>query len=355
MTWGARRTTVASIRDRMMAARCARVADQPRLRRHLDDPVARIEKALAPLDQDAVDLRGFRHVDLLAIGSLRFARAARSKVGRAQRTHTGCARGLRERPRRASRGIRWAACDRALTTAARQVTEVPAQGSPSRRSTRPARPNAPLVTSARQHRNAGRRGRHEGAWRQSRLSGARQDLRAVARPTCAATAWSRAFGAADDVSARRTAQPPPSSTASASAAARTPKAQTPRARAAPTSAAFMPRMSTLISSRDERCLHPRLPTREACDDIGAAAPILHSPTHSSSFSNRGHQTDDFGRRIIGLKPRRARASAREATQRRRKVHQNRLRGDAQPTQVIRASAEATQVTQDRTGAGKADG
>jgi len=56
MTWGARRTTVASIRDLILAARCASEATSLGLRRYLDDAVVRVEKAFAPLNDRAVDL-----------------------------------------------------------------------------------------------------------------------------------------------------------------------------------------------------------------------------------------------------------------------------------------------------------
>ena len=56
LTWGARRTTVASIRDLILAARCASEATSLGLRRHLDDAVVRVEKAFAPLNDRAVDL-----------------------------------------------------------------------------------------------------------------------------------------------------------------------------------------------------------------------------------------------------------------------------------------------------------
>jgi len=56
LTWGARRTTVASIRDLILAARCASEATSLGLRRHLDDAVVRVEKAFAPLNERAVNL-----------------------------------------------------------------------------------------------------------------------------------------------------------------------------------------------------------------------------------------------------------------------------------------------------------
>ena len=102
MTWGARRT-VASMRLRIAMARLVPQRKARRLR--LDDPVARVEEAIAPFDEDAVErgselMVGFREAG--SAESPTHALPLRSDMSSA-RTAAASSRCLRTSPSRLSR------------------------------------------------------------------------------------------------------------------------------------------------------------------------------------------------------------------------------------------------------------
>jgi hypothetical protein len=78
--------------------------------------------------------------------------------------------------------------------------------------------------------------------------------------------------------------------ASARAALKSPEGEMPRARACSTSAAFVPRKSTQISSLDEGVFTRWLPAREACD-TSAPRRLSCTPLSPSSLSCREPEAD----------------------------------------------------------------
>ena len=126
-----------------------------------------------------------------------------------------------------------------------------------------------------EHRNPGHKTGHEGtsvspAWRAAARQARRSslDMRKDSR-TCA-------VGATDTVSSEAATRAASGPKASARAALKNSDGETPRARACSTSAAFMPRKSTHISSRDEGVF-----TRDSrtCSERYAAVPPPLSCTH----------------------------------------------------------------------------
>ena len=157
------------------------------------------------------------------------------------------------------------------------------------------------------------------------------------RPTCAGTA-----GCAPWASGRVVGNGGHGTPADFNASARA-APQELRRRDAASSSLLDERGSACRASRRRSALLTRVPSPETPDTrsvryIGAAAPILHSPTHSSCSRFEVTRPMISSRRSIGLKPRSARAPAREATQRRPRLHQRRLPA----MQVMRAGAEPPQ-------------
>ena len=153
ITCGARRTTVAAMRSRMVAARRASNPFEAWLRARLDDAVARDRRAGRPTGPGRRRCREARPCAHLSLGQARSGGGGtlRSQIGQGIRRDLEMPAHLGRPTRRASRDTPAPLPDRALPQQRRQVMDVAAQGRQFRAGCGQSRD---MVGAARQHGHA---------------------------------------------------------------------------------------------------------------------------------------------------------------------------------------------------------